>query len=140
MKIQCFSFLFLCCISFLNAQDAKPQLVAETVVAKTVDNGLRWDQTTHDFGEIAQGKPQTADFVLTNSGTEPLLITNVKSSCGCTAAKHDTNPILPGESTTISATYNAKKSGQFRKTVKVSTNRSETPIVLSVVGTVAAEE
>ena len=135
MKIACFSFLMLVLGVTLNAQsDAQPQLVSAVV-----DNGLRWDHTTHDFGEIAQGTPQTAEFVLTNTGTDAMIVTGVKSSCGCTGAQHTEGPIGPGESTIITATYNAKKPGVFHKTVKVSTNRQEVPIVLTVQGKVIAD-
>ncbi len=135
MKILYWSSLCLLAVFVCNTS-LTAQAPEAVFTAVTTDNGLRWDQTTHDFGEIAQGQPQSAEFVVTNTGSEVLVITDVKSSCGCTAARHSEGPIKPGESTTITATYNAKKPGTFRKTVKVSTNRQDGPIVLTVEGTV----
>lgn len=137
MKIYFFCLALLLTGTSLSAQDAQPQFVAATITENTADTGMRWSETTHDFGSIEQGTPQVAEFVVTNSGDEPLIITNVKSSCGCTAATHAKGPIAPGESTIVKATYNAKRVGAFRKSVKVSTNRSENPILLTVTGTVA---
>lgn len=138
MKTQ-FSFLLtLLFLLNLHAQDAKPLLVADAVAeTKIIDNGMRWDQTTHDFGTIPINEPKKATFEVTNSGDTPLLITDVKSSCGCTGASASEGPVLPGESTIVTATYNAKRAGAFRKTVKVKTNRSDSPIVLTVTGTVS---
>ena len=135
MKMLLWSVLGLLPLFFAPTPDCYPD-AAPAFVQSNYDNGLHWDRTNHDFGDIAQGQPQTAEFVVTNTGSEILLITDVKSSCGCTAAQHDTGPIGAGESTTITATYNAKKPGPFRKTVKVSTNRQDSPIVLTVQGTV----
>ena len=139
MKTQILSFLALFLCFSLSAQEnnVKAIPVALEEAPAVADNGMRWNSTTHDFGTIELGVPQTAEFVITNSGDEPLIITGVKSTCGCTAANHADGPILPGESSTVTATYNAKRPGPFRKAIKVSTNRSETPIPLTVMGTVS---
>lgn len=139
MKTSLFCLFFLLIGAGLTAQDAEAKLVSKAIAPTeaALDNGMRWNETTHDFGTITQGTPQSAEFVVTNSGEEPLIISNVKSTCGCTAATHAEGPILPGESTTVTATYNAKRPGTFRKSVKVTTNRSENPILLTVMGTVA---
>jgi len=129
----------LVCVS-LSAQEVPAKLVSEKIIVDATpseDTGIRWDKTTHDFGNIEQGIAQTAEFVIRNSGNDPLIIKNVKSSCGCTAAHHDKGPILPGESSVVTATYNAKRAGAFRKSIKVETNRTETPIQLTVTGTVS---
>ena len=49
---------------------------------------FKWDETTHDFGKIDQGKPVSTEFVFTNTGTTPLVISNVKGSCGCTVTEY----------------------------------------------------
>ncbi len=122
----------------LNAQKAVfTSYTAEEVSITEVNPvAIQWDKQEHDYGNIPQGIPASSDFVLTNNGTESLVITNVKGSCGCTATQHDKEPVLPGESTTITATYNAKKQGIFTKTIKVSTTANDEPIVLKIKGKV----
>ncbi len=101
---------------------------------------MTFDKMVYDFGHIAQGIPQTTIFTLTNESDQPLLLTKVKGSCGCTATNYSKTAIAPGESTEIEATYNAKSLGQFQKTITVSTNLSESPTILRIKGTVDADE
>jgi len=121
-------------LSVLNAQDlAVNNLVPSFEVESLM---LNLDKTTHDFGEIPQGTPVKAAFTLTNNSKDILLITEVKTSCGCTVAGHSQDPILPGESTVINVTYNAKKEGQINKTIKVFSNQSDSFIPLKLKGKV----
>lgn len=101
-----------------------------------VDSVVKFDKTEHDFGQIQQGEPQTAYFQITNLSDEPMILTKVKGSCGCTATAFSDEPIAPGESTEIEATYNAKNVGAFTKTVTVTTNLEADPITLKIKGTV----
>ena len=121
-------------LSVLNAQELAVNTPEK--VSITVSDALSWDKTVHDFGEIPQGNPVEAEFTLTNKNSDVLLITEVKTTCGCTAAGYSQDPILPGESTTIKATYNAKKEGQINKTIKVYTNLNENFIPLKIEGKV----
>lgn len=100
---------------------------------------ITWDKQTIDLGIVAQNSPAEATFTLTNNSKEAITIKKVKPSCGCTVADYKKTPIAPGETTTIKATYNAKKEGVFTKTVSVYTSLSESPAVLKVSGEVQAE-
>jgi len=124
-------------LSILTAQD----LAVNTLVSSSETNpiALAWDKTVHDFGEIPQGIPVEAEFTLTNQSKEVLLIKEVKTTCGCTVAGYSQEPILPGESTIIKATYNAKKEGQINKTIKVFTNLTDDFIPLQLKGEVIKE-
>lgn len=85
-------------------------------------------QMSHDFGDINQGDIVTHTFVISNSGGDILKISNVKASCGCTAAKPEKDELKPGESTNISVTFNSKgRKGPQSKTVTVTTNDIEKP-------------
>ena len=142
--VQFFVLAFLLSGTIANAQTTKASQT-KTPEAKLVKNtvdelGIQWDKMQYDYGNIPQNVPAEAVFNLTNTGDEPLIITKVKGSCGCTATTHDDDPVMPGESTTITATYNAKKKGAFTKFVKVSTNRSDKPISLKIKGTVEVAE
>jgi hypothetical protein len=96
----------------------------------------KWDATMKDLGEIPQGVPKNIDFTLTNNGKEPLLIKSASATCGCTIAKYSQEPILPGKSTVITATFNAQASGPFNKSVTVITNADPNPVSLQFKGTV----
>lgn len=76
----------------------------------------------YDFGEIPQGKPASHSFKITNSGDAPLIIKDVKPSCGCTTPKWPRKPIAPGETAEIKAVYDAESKGAFQKSIKVITN------------------
>jgi hypothetical protein len=94
-----------------------------------------WNETTYDFGSVIQGTPVNHEFEFTNNGSEPLIISSVRVSCGCTVANYTKDPIAPGEKGYVKATYNADKAGAFTKTVSVQANASENP-VLTLKGTV----
>jgi len=119
------SILSLFAIAFLAFAFKGPELV-------------KVDKMEHDFGHIAHGVPQTTAFIVTNESDQPLLLTKVKGSCGCTATNYSKTAIAPGAHTEIEATYNAKSLGAFQKTITVSTNLNETPIILKIKGTVDA--
>ena len=124
-------------------ENPKPSVVAGTeqpaVHANTNGALAKWDQTSVDFGNIKIKVPVTAEFVLTNDGNEPLIISSAKASCGCTNLKYDKEPILPKKSTTLSVTYNAAVAGNFMKTITVITNASEQAVFLQIKGKVVEE-
>ena len=132
------AFSLACSLSFLNAQDIAE--ISSSTASKANSTALAWDKTVHDFGQIPQGIPAEVAFKLTNNSNEVLLIKEVKTTCGCTVAGFSQDPILPGESTAITATYNAKKEGSFNKTIKVYTNQNEDFIPLQLKGEVIVEK
>lgn len=97
---------------------------------------LIWKAETVDVGEIPQGTPKAIVYEFKNTGKTAVVITNVKGSCGCTATDYTKEPILPGKSAKITATYNAANKGAFTKTVTVTTSAEETPKTLTLKGTV----
>ena len=70
-----------------------------------------------DYGTVEQNSDGTRIFAFTNSGDAPLLITNVKTSCGCTVPNYSKAPILPGTSGELEIKYDTKRLGAFTKTV-----------------------
>ncbi len=96
-----------------------------------------FDKTLHEFGPILWKKPVTVNYVITNKGDQPLVISNVTVSCGCTVVDWTKEPILSGKSGTIKATFDAKMLGHFRKSVGVYCNASPKPIYLIMQGEVA---
>jgi len=104
-----------------------------------VASSMKWVSTTVDFGTIPQGKPVVASFTFTNTSMVPLLINSVSTSCGCTVADYPKEPVLPGKTAVISATFNAAAAGPFQKSVLVSTNATEGRATLILKGEVAIQ-
>lgn len=99
---------------------------------------FKFDKETHDFGKIPQGKPVTIEFKFTNTGQEPLIISGVESTCGCTVPKYTSTPVKKGESGLITVTYNAASANVFSKGVTIKSN-AKTPVkVLYIKGEVVA--
>lgn len=117
-----------------NAQ--APAKKTETKAVATQASGITWTKDTHDFGNIEKGKPVSHDFTFKNTTKQTILITNVKASCGCTATNYTKTPIKPGETGSVTATYNAASPGNFTKTVTVTTNDSEVNKILTIKGKV----
>ncbi len=97
-----------------------------------------WEKTTHNFNQIPQGTPVTAEFEFTNTGDAPLIITHAKGSCGCTVPSYPKEPIAPGQTGKIKAQFNAAAMGVFNKTVTLTANTGQ-PAVLTIKGEVIAK-
>ena len=98
---------------------------------------FKWVETTHDFGKINQGTPVKNEFTFTNTGGSPLIISNVKGSCGCTVTKYSKEPVLPGKIGTVTATFNAAAVGSFHKSIRVTANVEGGAETLFIKGEVA---
>jgi len=119
---------------------AAPQAAAATAATKnSAPSGITWKEDTHNFGDIEKGKPVSHEFSFKNTTKSTVLITNVKAACGCTATNYTKTPIKPGETGTITATYNAANPGNFTKTVTVTTSDSEVNKILTIKGKVIGE-
>jgi uncharacterized protein YbbK (DUF523 family) len=105
----------------------------------TDSKGIVWKAETMDVGEIPQGTPKEIVFEFKNTGTSAVIITNVKPSCGCTAADYTKEPIAPGKVGYVKAIYNAAAAGAFMKNITVTTNAEETPKSLSFKGIVVVK-
>lgn len=110
-------------------------LTSETKVEATAST-IVWKAETIDVGQIPQGTPKAIVYEFKNTGKTAVVITNVQGSCGCTATDYTKEPILPGKSAKVTATYNAANKGGFTKTVTVTTSAETTPKVLTLKGTV----
>lgn len=94
---------------------------------------------TIDYGTVAKGSDGLRVFEFTNTGDAPLIITNVKSSCGCTIPKKPDGPIAPGASSTIEVKYDTNRVGPIRRSITVSSNASEPMIALKIKGEVKSD-
>lgn len=87
---------------------------------------INFSKTEHNFGQQPVGKPVSYEFEFTNAGTKPLVLTDVKASCGCTTPSWTKEPVMPGQKGSIKAQYNMAREGNFRKSVTVKTADGET--------------
>jgi hypothetical protein len=100
---------------------------------------FKFNEEKHDFGKIPQGTPVTTVFEFTNIGQEPLILTSVRPSCGCTIADYTKTPVLPGQKGTIKITYNAAVAYPFNKNITVTSNAKTPEKILVIVGEVIAK-
>jgi hypothetical protein len=99
---------------------------------------FKFNEEKHDFGKIPQGKPVTTEFVYTNIGEEPLILTNVQPTCGCTVADYTKAPVKKGDKGVIKITYNAAVPAPFSKSIVVTSNAKTPQKYLTIVGEVVA--
>ncbi len=88
---------------------------------------ITFEKTEHDFGKIneADGRVSVV-FNFKNEGMAPLVLSNVRASCGCTTPTWTKEPVEPGQTGTITVTYNPNgRPGRFQKTVTITSNASE---------------
>jgi hypothetical protein len=100
---------------------------------------FKFNEEKHDFGKIPQGTPVTTIFEFTNIGKEPLILTDVKPTCGCTIADYTKTPVKSGEKGIIKITYNAAVVSPFNKTIVVTSNAKTPTKYLNIVGEVVAK-
>ena len=97
---------------------------------------ISFKNETVDYGKIVKGSDGVRVFEFTNTGDAELVITNVKSSCGCTVPKKPEEPIAPGASGSIEVKYDTNRVGPIRKTVTVYSNADEPIKALKIKGEV----
>jgi len=100
---------------------------------------FKFNEEKHDFGKIPQGTPVTTVFEYTNIGKEPLILTEVRPTCGCTIADYTKTPVKPGDKGVIKITYNAAVASSFSKTIVVTSNAKTPQKYLNIVGEVIAK-
>ena len=97
---------------------------------------ISFKNETVDYGKIEKGSDGVRVFKFTNTGDAELVVTNVKSSCGCTVPKKPKAPIAPGDSGSIEVKYDTNRVGPIRKTVTVYSNADEPIKALKIKGEV----
>lgn len=115
-------------------------LISTALCAQMQAPQINFETKAHDFGEIQESDgPATYIFKFNNIGNKPLILKNVRASCGCTTPKWTKEPILPNGEGQLEVTYNPRnRPGSFRKTITVTTNTEPANIYLSISGKVIA--
>lgn len=97
---------------------------------------IRFEVTEHDFGQLNFKGNGNYSFGFANSGKTPLIISNVKTSCGCTVPQWPKKPLKPGGKGEIKISYDTSTPGMFNKTIAVYYNGENSPIRLAIKGSV----
>ena len=123
-----------------NAQEtkkAKAPAEAKVATPKIDGAGMVFETETIDYGTIEHNANGDREFVFTNNGNKPLIISNAQGSCGCTVPTTPKEPIAPGAKGIIGVKYATDRIGAFTKSVTVTSNADGQPTkVLTIKGTV----
>lgn len=139
----------LLAFSFSNAQETskitkstkKAAAKMAASLPKVNGAGMVFENETIDYGTIAHNADGKREFVLTNNGNKPLIITNTQGSCGCTVPTSPKEPILPGAKGVIGVKYATDRIGAFTKTVTVTSNAEGMPTkVITIKGIVLGDD
>ena len=113
-------------------------LLALSVNAQDKAAKIEFKTETVDYGVIEKGSDGVRVFEFTNTGTAPLIISKVSSSCGCTIPKKPEEAILPGKTGEIQVKYDTKRVGPIRKAITVISNADTPTKVLKIKGEVTS--
>ena len=131
--------LMVCSFSMVAvAQTSTP--AADQTEAPADGPKMTFESLICDYGEIEQNSERDRFVKFTNTGTEPLVISNARGSCGCTVPVWPKEPIMPGESSELKITYATNRLGKINKTVTLTTNEGTKPHVVKVLGNVSKKE
>lgn len=83
---------------------------------------ITFDKTTFDYGTVKTNSDGHRFFTVKNTGDKPLILSNVKASCGCTTPEWSQDPIMPGKTAQIKVGYNTATNGEFNKMIEVFSN------------------
>lgn len=117
---QLITILFIGLLSFSIQAQAKIEFKTDTI----------------DYGTIDKGADGVRVFEFTNTGNEPLIVSKVTSSCGCTVPKKPEAPIMPGKTGEISVRYDTNRVMPIRKTITVISNAETPTVALKIKGEV----
>ena len=102
---------------------------------------IQFAESSFDFGDIVQGDKVEHVFELENTGNEPLILSDVRTTCGCTAPEWPREPIVPGETASIKVVFNSSgKMGIQNKVITVMSNAVNSPARVKIVTNVLREK
>lgn len=117
-----------------QAQTTKP---ADKAAAPAAGPAITFEESKFDFGSVAQGGTVDHTFKFKNTGTAPLVISNIGVSCGCTTPEWTKAPVLPGKTGSIAAHFNSTgKMGMQNKVLTIESNAAAGNTTVSLVGEV----
>jgi hypothetical protein len=118
-------------VTFTSCKENAAEKINQENVTKAAERdsqaivfpSVSFDKTEHDFGQIMNGTPVETTFSYTNSGRSPLVVTDIKSTCGCTVPQGwSKEPLMPGASSQFTVKFNGKGANKISKTITMTTN------------------
>ncbi|CAM1357422.1 MULTISPECIES: DUF1573 domain-containing protein [Tenacibaculum] len=98
---------------------------------------FKFENEVINYGKVALGSEGKRVFEFTNVGDAPLIIKDIRSTCGCTVPKKPEKPIMPGEKGQIEVSYDTNRPGGFSKQITVMSNAKKARTVLKIKGFIA---
>lgn len=123
--------LFMCVAVGANAQETTTPNPVNPNAPK-----FKFETEVIDYGTIEHNADGNREFKFTNTGKEPLIISNAVGSCGCTTPSWPKEPIKPGATAAIKVHYATDRVGQFEKTVTITSNADTPSKVIKIKGVV----
>ena len=118
-----------------NSTDTS-MLASDSIATKALTS-IAFADTVHEFGTINEGEKVSYTFKYKNTGDNPLILEDVRPSCGCTLPEWTKDPIAPGAEGLIKVVYNSEgRPGEFHKTITVIANTSAEVVLLKIQGKV----
>lgn len=122
--------LFLLPLVSFNAQ----------AISSIEKDSIIFNKLEHDYGTIERGSDGTSEFIFINKGESPLILSNVRATCGCTVPEWPKEPIAPGGKGVIRVRYNTNIAGTFNKSVTVFSNAANKVVMLRIKGKVDSKK
>ena len=121
-----------------NAQESKVNTPENNSQPAETEFTVVSDKSEHDFGTISEsGGVVNCEFAIKNTGTKPLVITKVTTSCGCTASEWTKEPVASGKQGLVKVTFDPKgRKGEMIRTLVVFTNGKPESLQLKIKGSV----
>ena len=141
MKKIILSLSALCLVAFTSCKENAAKKIDEKNVAAAAERDavaskfpvIEFDKTEHDFGEIEAKTPVETVFNYKNTGDAPLVITDIKSSCGCTVPQDwSREPLAPGDSGKFTVKFNGSGANKVTKTITVTANTEKGSEVVKI--------
>jgi len=134
-----FFLLLMLTVTVYACQQQNGKNTEHQLSAQMINNPaeIKFDTLSHDFGVINEGERVTYDFRFTNISKNPMVISEVHASCGCTTPEWTRDIIKQGESSIIKVEYNSEgRPGKFSKGITVVTNTQPNTTLLTIRGEV----
>jgi hypothetical protein len=130
MKKVILGFSALCLVFTTSCKEDATVKIKEENVAQAAQRDanagnfpvISFDKVEHDFGTLEDGTPVETVFKYTNTGNSMLVVSDIKSTCGCTVPSNWTREVAPGETGEFAVKFNGKGANQVQKTVNLTTN------------------
>ena len=132
-KTIVFALLFITAIALFSCNNRADKKMSR-------DAGITFSDTLIEFGQMKFDSKGEREFIFTNTGKAPLLLTHVKSTCGCTVPEWSNEPVKPSDKGRILVSYDTHRIGRFRKSIYVYSNAIEGTRRLYISGEVLQRE